>query len=110
MRHPDAPSHFPSVPQLGAPLSVQMLRGSAAPSETGAQRPIDDGSAQLRHAPPHASSQHTPSTQNLLMHSAAAAHGWPLGFGPQLPLWQIWPVTQSASPVQRAMQAPSVQR
>jgi hypothetical protein len=88
-RHPAEPSHLPSVPQLVAPRSTQMLRRSAAPSATGAQRPIDEGRAQLRQAPWHASAQQTPSTQKLLMHSPAAAHGWPLGFGPQLPFWQI---------------------
>lgn len=89
---------------------MQTFRGSLEPAATGAQRPIDDGSAQLRQAPPHAPSQHTPSTQKLLMHSAAAAHGCPFGFGPQLPFAsQIWPSTQSASLVQRAMHAPSRQ-
>ena len=76
----------------------------------GAHLPIDDGRAQLRQAPAHASAQQTPSTQKLLMHSLAAVQGWPLGFGPQLPFTQTWPVTQSASLVQRAMHAPSLQR
>jgi hypothetical protein len=90
---------------------VQTLRGSAAPFGTGVQRPIDDGSAQLRQAPPHAPSQQTPSTQKLLMHSLAAAHGWPFGLAPQLPFAsQIWPSTQSASLVHLGMQAPSRQR
>jgi hypothetical protein len=89
---------------------MQMLRGSPAPSATGVHRPLDEGWAQLRHAPSHASAQQTPSTQNLLMHSPAAEHGWPFGLGPQLPLSQICPLTQSASLAQRAMQAPSLQR
>jgi hypothetical protein len=90
---------------------VQTLRGSAAPFGTGVQRPIDDSSAQLRHAPPHATSQQTPSTQKLLRHSPAPAHGWPLGLRPQLPLAsQTLPSTQSPSPVQRARHAPSRQR
>jgi hypothetical protein len=101
---------LPSVPQVAAPRSTQTLRGSAAPAATGTHRPIDDGRAQLRQAPAQASPQQTPSTQKLLMHSAAAAHGWPLGLGPQLPFSQIWPLTQSASLEQRAMQAPSLQR
>jgi len=109
-RHPDAPSQVPSWPQLAAPASMQTLRGSAAPAGTGAQRPIDDGSAQLRQAPAQASAQQTPSTQKLLLHSAAPAQGWPLGFGPQLPFWHTWPLTQSASAVQRAMHAPLLHR
>jgi hypothetical protein len=84
-RQPAAPSHLPSVPQLAAPASVQMLRGSEAPAGTAVQRPIDDGSAQLRHAPPHASPQQTPSTQKPLPHSLGSAQGAPFGFGPQLP-------------------------
>jgi hypothetical protein len=66
---------LPSVPQLASPLSTQMLRGSAAPAGTGTQRPIDDGRAQLRQAPAHASAQQTPSTQKLLTHSLDAAQG-----------------------------------
>jgi hypothetical protein len=89
---------------------MQMLRGSAAPAGAAAHRPFDDGSAQLRQAPRQASAQQTPSTQKLLAHSLAAAHGWPFGFGPQLPLSQTWPPTQSLSLLQRATQAPSPQR
>ena len=110
MRHPEAPSHLPSVPQLASPLSTQTLRGSAAPSGIDAHLPIDDGRAQLRQAPAQASAQQTPSTQKLLLHSPAVVQGWPLGLGPQLPLTQTWPLTQSASPEQRAMHAPSLQR
>jgi hypothetical protein len=46
----------------------------------------------------------------LFAHSLAAAHGWPLGLGPQLPLTQNWPGWQSPSPVQRTLHAPSAQR
>jgi hypothetical protein len=72
--------------------------------------PIDEGRAQLRQAPPHALSQQTPSTQKLLTHSPAAAHGCPLGFGPQLPFSHTCPATQSASLAQRAMHALSLHR
>jgi hypothetical protein len=101
---------LPSVPQLAAPLSAQMLRGSAAPAGTGTHRPRDDGSAQLRQAPAHASAQQTPSTQKLLTHSLEAAQGWPSGLGPQLPFWHTWPLTQSASTEQWEIHAPSLQR
>jgi hypothetical protein len=88
---------LPFVLQLDAPLSTQTWRGSAAPAGSGAHLPIDDGSAQLRQAPPQASAQQTPSTQKPLMHSSAPPHGEPLDLGPQLPFWQNWPLTQSAS-------------
>jgi hypothetical protein len=87
-----------------------MARGSAAPAGAGAHRPFDDGSAQLRQAPRHASAQQTPSTQKLLTHSLPVVQGWPFGFGPQLPLSQTRPLTQSLSLLQRAMQAPSPHR
>jgi hypothetical protein len=76
------------VPQLAEPLSTQTLRGSAAPAGSGVHLPIEEGSAQLRQAPMQASAQQTPSTQKLLLHSLAAAHGCPSDLGPQLPFWQ----------------------
>ena len=109
-RQPEAPSQVPSVMQLDAPLSMQTCRGSAAFAGVGLQTPIDDGRAQLRQAPPHASSQQTPSTQKVLTHSVPALQGCPLGFGPQLPLWQTFGATQSPSLAHLATQAPSVQR
>jgi hypothetical protein len=57
-----------------------------------AQRPIDDGSAQLRHAPWQVSAQQTPSTQKPLLQSVPFAQAWPLCLGPQLPPTQAWPV------------------
>ena len=110
-RQPAAPSHFPSCPQLCGPWSTHTVRGSAAPAGTGVQRPIEDGSAQLRQAPPHAPSQQIPSTQKLLVQSVAAAHGCPFGLRPQL--WfasHTWPSLQSTSLLQVEMQAPSRHR
>ena len=109
-RQPAAPSQVPSVMQLAAPLSMQTCRGSAAFAGVGLHMPIDEGRAQLRQAPPHASSQQTPSTQKVLTHSVPALQGCPLGFGPQLPFWQTFGAMQSVSPEQRAMQAPSLHR
>jgi hypothetical protein len=71
--HPPTPSHRPFVEQAPAPLSVHAPRGSGAACGTGAQCPIDDGSAQLRHAPPQGPSQHTPSVQKPLAQSVALA-------------------------------------
>jgi hypothetical protein len=109
-RQPPAPSHFPSVPQVDGAWVGHMLRRSSRPAAIGMQVPSADGSAQDRHGPTHAWSQQTPSTQWLLAQSAAAAHGWPRLFLPQLPFWQAMPATQSLSLVQRLMQAPSAQR
>jgi hypothetical protein len=97
---------LPSVPHEAAVSSVHIWRGSAEPVARGVHRPSADGSAQLRQAPWQASAQQTPSTQKLLAQSPGALHGWPFAFGPQLPLTQECPAEQSASLVQRMMQAP----
>jgi hypothetical protein len=72
------------------------------------QVPSAEGSAQLRQAPWQASAQQTPSTQKPLAHSPAPAQVCPFDFGPQVPLTQLWPVTQSASVWQWFTQALSV--
>jgi hypothetical protein len=94
------------VAQAAAPWSLHDARGSAAPAGTGVQWPIDEGSAQLEHAPSHAPSQHTPSTHAPLAHSAALAQVWPSGFGPQLPSTQAWPGWQSSSVAHDVAHAP----
>jgi hypothetical protein len=104
LRQAPAPSQRPSVPQDDAPVSPHVDRGSVAPAGTNVQRPIDDGSAQLRHAPPQASAQQTPSEQKLLAQSAATVHGWPGALGPQLPFTHEWPATQSSSLAHLLMQ------
>jgi hypothetical protein len=73
LRQLPEPSQAPSVPQLATPWSAQVFLGSPAPAGTEAQRPIEDGNAQLRQAPWHASAQQMPSTQKPLAHSAALA-------------------------------------
>ncbi len=75
LRQAPPPLQRPSVPQLAAPVSLQTLRVSSAPSGRLVQRPFDDGSEQLRQAPPQAESQQTPSTQKLEAHSGLAAQG-----------------------------------
>jgi hypothetical protein len=104
-----APSHTPLVPQLVAPWSVQVPRGSVNPAGTDAQRPTEEGRAQLRQAPAQASAQQTESTQKLLAHSEAARQGWPLSLRPQLPAMQAIPAWQSASVKQLEAQTPPVQ-
>jgi len=105
---PPAPSQVPSVPQLGAPLSAQMACGSGAAAGLDAQVPSEVDSAQLRQAPVQAELQQTPSTQKLEAHSLPAEQGCPFDLGPQLPLTQLWPLTQSLSVAQWLMQAPPV--
>lgn len=109
-RQPPAPSHLPSAPQDAAPWSLHTPAGSDTPPETGVQMPIAEGKPQLRQLPVQALSQQTPPAQKPLAHSPAAPHDWPLGFGPQLPLRQACPVTQSASVVHRSVHAPAEQR
>jgi hypothetical protein len=91
LRQAPAPSHAPSLPQDAAPWSVHLPRESAAPAGTGAQRPIEEASAQLWQAPSQASMQQTPSTQKPLAHSVSAAQAWPGCLSPQLPSTQAWP-------------------
>jgi hypothetical protein len=110
LRQLPAPSQTPSVPQVAAPWSAQVPRGSAAPAGTGVQRPIADGSPQDRQAPWHASAQQTPSTQKVLAHSPPVTQVWPFCLGPQLPATQAWPAWQSASEAHLVLHAPFVQR
>jgi hypothetical protein len=97
---------LPSLPHVETPWSAQVARGSAAPAGTGVHLPIADGSAHVRHAPWHASPQHTPSTQKVLAHSDPFAHVWPFCLGPQLPNTQACPAWQSASVAHFVLQAP----
>jgi hypothetical protein len=80
------------------------------PAGTGEQLPSADGSAQLRQLPPHAVLQQMPSMQKPLAHSPPVMQAWPFGLGPQLPFWQDWPATQSASLLQWSMHALPEQR
>ena len=76
---------------------MQTPWGSPAPAGLDAQVPRDVDSAQLRHEPVQAELQQTPSTQKLEAHSFPAEQGCPFDLGPQLPLTQLCPVTQSLS-------------
>jgi hypothetical protein len=90
-------------------------RGSTVPAAVGVQRPSDEGTLHLRHAPVQAVSQQTPSTQWLFWHSLSALHGWPSIFGPQVPSPRLFvthamPVSQSAELLQILVHAPDAQR
>jgi hypothetical protein len=106
LRQPPLPSHLPSVSQDEALLSWQTLRGSAVPAGIDVHLPIDDGSAQLRQAPLHASLQQTPSTQKAERHSDARVQVCPFCLGPQLWFTHARPGLQSVSASQRVLQAP----
>ena len=57
---------------------------TAAPQVLRDNQPRADDSAQLRHAPPHVSLQHTPSTQNVDAQSAPFVQADPFASLPQL--------------------------
>jgi len=87
---------------------MQTPCGSAAAAGLEAQAPREVDSAQLRHEPVQAELQQTASAQKLEAHSVPAEQGCPFDLGPQLPLTQLWPLTQSPSVTQWLMQAPPV--
>jgi hypothetical protein len=93
-----------------APWSAHTPFESTAPEASGVQCPIVDSSAQLRQAPAHGPSQHTPSTQVPELHSASAAQVTPRFFLPHWPFTQAWPLSQSASVAHVVVQAAFVHR
>ena len=103
---PPAPSHRPSVPHDDAPWSLHILRASEVPAGIDVHVPADPASAQLRHAPPQAWLQQTPSTQNPDAHSDACEQAPPFCFGPQLFFTQAIPGAQSAFVLHFVLQAP----
>jgi hypothetical protein len=106
-RQPPAPSHAPSVPQPGAPLSAQWSRGSA-PAGTGAQVPRLPASAHERHVPVQLELQQTPCWQRPEAHSAPPAHAVPSTFFAHCVPMQTLGATQSASVAQARRQLPFV--
>jgi len=94
---PKLPSHLPLVPHVDCAWTAHTARESGLPAATGMQLPSDDASAQLRHAPAHAFSQQTPSTQKFERHSLALPQLCPSRLGPQLRLTQAMPSSQSSS-------------
>jgi hypothetical protein len=100
-----APSQRPSVPQLLAPWSLHLPRGSTALARVGVQVPRAAALAQYWQSPVQAVLQQTPSTQKPLMQSVAAAQVWPLPFLPQLPPWQVAGATHWLLSLQLGLQA-----
>jgi hypothetical protein len=74
--------HFPVVPQLAWPVSLQMPAGSALPVATFVHVPSAPDSAHDWQEPSQAELQQTPWAQKFDWHSAAAEHEAPGGFLP----------------------------
>jgi hypothetical protein len=105
IEQPPTPSQVPVCPHDVGPLSRQIACGSAAPPSTGQQTPARPTRLQLTQGPRHATLQQTPSVQKPDAQSASLLHTAPDGFGPQLPLTQTTPATQSAFERQVTTQA-----
>jgi len=82
--------HLPSVPQLCAPLSMQLPAGSG-PEATAVHCPIVPVIAHDRQAPAQAVVQQTPSAQNADWHSTLFEQKAPISLRPQEPAVQTFP-------------------
>jgi hypothetical protein len=99
----------PLVPQLAAPLSMQVPVGSLEPVGTFAQVPslparLHDLQAELQTV-----AQHTPCAQTPDPHSVATEHGAPGCFFPQLFRVQTFGATQSVEVVHASKQREPLQ-
>jgi hypothetical protein len=83
--------HLPSVPQLVAPLSVQLPAGSG-PAATAVHWPMVPVIAHERQAPAQAVAQQTPCAQNVDWHSTLFEQNAPIGLRPQELFVQTFPV------------------
>jgi hypothetical protein len=100
------PSHLPSVLHMGAPLSAQRCWESSPPSGTAEHLPRLPATAQDMQVPAQAVLQQTPCAHVPVLHSPSAPHVLPMGFLPQLPLTQTFPVEQFELTVQLIRQVP----
>jgi hypothetical protein len=102
--------HFPVVPQLALPVSLQMPAGSALPVGTLVHVPTVPARAQDWHDPLQAELQQTPSAQKLDWHSNPTEQEAPGGFVPhELFTLQTFGVMQSSFVVQALKQAVPLQ-
>jgi hypothetical protein len=92
------------VPQLAAPVSLQVPVGSGPPAATGVQVPGAVPVAHDMQVPAQAVRQHTPCAQTPVAHSVPSLHEPPGGLSPHEPLLQTEGDTQSASAVQIPLQ------
>jgi hypothetical protein len=105
LAHPPIPSQRPVCPQVAEALAEQIPCGSGAFTAIGQQVPIRPLWSQLTQAPVQATLQQNPSAQKFDAHCEPAVQTAPIGFGPQLPLTHLAPLTQSPSAVQVTTQA-----
>ena len=103
---PPTPSQAPVCPHEAGPWSWQTWCGSSLPASTGQQVPSRPVWLQLTHGPWQPVLQQSPSVQNPDAHSESLVHWAARGFGPQLPLTQLTPVTQSESDLHFETHAP----
>jgi hypothetical protein len=116
--HAPLPSQRPLVSQLLAPLSLQVLRGSALPAGMFVHVPALSAELHWRHPPWQDEVQQTPSTQKPESHSMASVHLTPGPFLPQSPIVMLptvvclqgCPAWQSLSALHEVPQAPFVHR
>jgi hypothetical protein len=102
------PSQAPVLPQLAAPMSLQMPRGSAAPRSSGQQVPMRWSRLHETQPPWQATLQQTPSAQKPDAQSSAVLQGAPFIFLPQLPFTHCWPVAHWLVSVHDWKHAPAV--
>jgi hypothetical protein len=98
---------MPSVPQLGAPLSVHCPRGSV-PAGTGVQLPRLPATAHDRQAPVQLELQQTPCWQSPDPHSLPAPQVSPGAFLVHCPVRHTLGASQSVSAPQLVRQLPDV--
>jgi hypothetical protein len=98
--------HLPSVPQLDAPLSMQLPAGSG-PEATAVHCPIVPVIAHDRQAPAQAVAQQTPCAQKVDWHSSLFEQKAPIGLRPQELAVQTFPDEQALlSPQLEKQRAP----
>ena len=102
------PWHLPSVPQLVAPLSVQLPAGSG-PEATAVHCPIVPVIAHERQAPAQVVAQQTPCAQNVDWHSMSFEQNAPIGLRPQEPAVQTFPDEQALLSLQLEKQRAPLQ-
>ena len=100
--------HLPSVPQLDAPLSVQLPAGSG-PEATAVHCPMVPVIAHDRQAPAQAVAQQTPCAQNADWHSTLFEQNAPIGLRPQELLVQTLPAEQELLSLQLEKQRAPLQ-
>jgi hypothetical protein len=105
-RQPPAPSQVPSVPQLGAPLSMHWFSGSP-PTGTNVQVPMLPERAQERQVPVQLELQQTACWQRPDAHSVPPVQAVPRGFFVHWPALQMLGEMQLLSIVQVVRQVPA---